>query len=602
MKSHANVAEVDLILSILSDIQYLTTARSVELDKKTILSRVKHEGLSFLTITLPSFGDDFFLSLENGKIDSTLFKSFKKSGQIPAFMQGIVSLVFDRQTGVLLDNPCVSSIKHIRQMTFMFKKLLIPCKPEKVAKAKGDYLTVEQELSVYNLPSNEIHEKFKCISALLWSDFDYNFNSFELYPKHGPGATCESISGNQKFTHKTWYTRVDQYFPFHNFAYSNENCEKEFNDCTFVDEEQELPVKVITVPKTLKSPRIIAIEPVCMQYTQQAVSRYLIPKIERHRFIGGQINFTNQSVNQKLAIIASIDRRQATLDLSSASDRVPLTSIISMLYCCPNLLEAILACRSKKAKLDDKVISLSKFASMGSALCFPIESMYFYTLCILGLFRKHNTPVTSENIIKYSKEVFIYGDDIVIPSDCADTVIETLQLYNCKVNTNKSYVRGNFRESCGMDAYCGEDVTPTYLRHIAPKSRKSTGAIAAWVSTCNQLYQNGYWNTSSYMKNHIEKHIGKLPICGPCCSGLGLRSYQKLVTFGRWSKKYMRYEIKAYTIQPVKRKDKISSYSALNKCFLSSFHNVNYDLCEDHLVKTERRGHVRLKRRWISPY
>lgn len=73
-------------------------------DLETLRSRVKHEGLSFLTITLPDFARDFERCLELGQIDSTLFRSFKKRKAIPAFLQGMLSHVFDVETGRMYDN------------------------------------------------------------------------------------------------------------------------------------------------------------------------------------------------------------------------------------------------------------------------------------------------------------------------------------------------------------------------------------------------------------------------------------------------------------------------------------------------------------------
>ena len=42
-------------------------------DSETIAKRVEHEGLSFLTIGLPSFSSSFLQALERGWIDSTDF-------------------------------------------------------------------------------------------------------------------------------------------------------------------------------------------------------------------------------------------------------------------------------------------------------------------------------------------------------------------------------------------------------------------------------------------------------------------------------------------------------------------------------------------------
>ena len=71
-------------------------------DLLTLRSRVKNEGLSFLTITLPAFGNDFDRSLSLGQIGTLHFRSFKKCKGIPAFLQDILCLVFDKRSGRLL--------------------------------------------------------------------------------------------------------------------------------------------------------------------------------------------------------------------------------------------------------------------------------------------------------------------------------------------------------------------------------------------------------------------------------------------------------------------------------------------------------------------
>src|ERR1051326_445382 len=52
-------------------------------DLQTIRSRVKDQGLSFLTITLPNFCKDFERSLEVGYIDSTCFRAFQEGREGP---------------------------------------------------------------------------------------------------------------------------------------------------------------------------------------------------------------------------------------------------------------------------------------------------------------------------------------------------------------------------------------------------------------------------------------------------------------------------------------------------------------------------------------
>lgn len=56
-------------------------------DFKEISRRVEHEGLSFLTITLPNFCRDFESCLDKGMVDNTAFLSFKKVELSPDFSE-----------------------------------------------------------------------------------------------------------------------------------------------------------------------------------------------------------------------------------------------------------------------------------------------------------------------------------------------------------------------------------------------------------------------------------------------------------------------------------------------------------------------------------
>lgn len=72
---------------------------SMTRDLNQIKKRVTHEGLSFLTITLPNFGKDFENCLSQGKVTSLHFQGWKRWRCLPAFLQGFTKLVFDASTG-----------------------------------------------------------------------------------------------------------------------------------------------------------------------------------------------------------------------------------------------------------------------------------------------------------------------------------------------------------------------------------------------------------------------------------------------------------------------------------------------------------------------
>lgn len=586
-----------------------TGKASMMRDLKTIRSRITHEGLSFLTITLPNFGQEFERALEHGMVTPKAFSGWKKHLSLPAFLQGLTGLVFSASTGGLLEKPDIAAVEGIRQVAYTFKKLSLPCTPEREYVALSGFREVERDLSdtVFCGDAN----LFNQISSLLWGNvFNENYDSHRYIPKHGPGQTVEHVSGNRKYAHRSWTERLEPFFPSDIYLMS---CltqvldDKDGINCVqFASSEQELPVKVTCVPKTLKGPRIIAIEPVCMQYAQQALASFIIKKLTRSPLTCGHINFNDQQVNRELAMKASRDRSLGTLDLSSASDRVPLFLAASMLDCRPDFRDAILACRSKAARMPDgEVIPLQKFASMGSALCFPIESMYFFTVILLALLKKQELPVTLRNIYKVSRDVYVYGDDIIVPVETVDVVIETLTSFYCKVNAHKSFWKGYFRESCGMDAFAGECVTPTYLRQLQPNDKGQAKEIISWIETSNLFYKRGYWKTADYMKCCVEAILGELPIIQENSPGLGWLSFQQGFSFHRWSKKLHRFEIRTYVASPVYKKDPLKGWSALLKFFLNAERRSLQDLQsvdKEHLSRSPRSGTSSIKRRWTTPY
>lgn len=357
-----------------------TEKASVLRDFETIRSRTEHEGISFFMITLPSFGQEFERCLDQKEVTSSSFVGWQKNQCLPSFLRGFTKLVFDAGTGGLHVHPDIAAIEGIRQIAYSFKKLLLPCSPKREKETLSGYIEVEQFLKASMYPRDA--DLFLKISDLLWGSVFANFQISECIPKHGPGQTAEGINGNRKYLQRVWYERLEPFFPICDYLLVNynqlESSDFGLDSFSVVQEEQETPVKVSFVPKTFKGPRIIAMEPVCFQYAQQGISRVLVNTLESHWLTSGHINFTDQSINQRLAITASHDGLSATLDLSSASDRVPATLVGQMLNVYPDLRDAIFACRSKAAQIPGgEVIALSKFASMGSALCWKNSNFLF---------------------------------------------------------------------------------------------------------------------------------------------------------------------------------------------------------------------------------
>ena len=586
-----------LLHNILADASILCGTTTTK-DFKTILRRVEHEGLSFLTITLGEFSSDFEESLENEQVDSTHFRSFRKTkgGLIPCFLSGITSQVFDPD-GRLAKQPSIACISAIRQICRMFKKLQVPCSKERVAKALDGYVAIEKLMSEEGPDTST----FVKVSRLLWGNVlgPLEKEILELIPNHGPGAVAEKLLPNQKYVWRQWHSRLEPYFPAESFCYANSQAWLDrVQDVDFLSLEQEPPVRVITVPKTLKAPRIIAIEPACMQYAQQALLQRLVAILETSKFTRGHLNFSDQTINASLALENSLTKRLATLDLSEASDRVHSSFVYAMLDSFDSLYHAIDACRSRTAKLPDgTLIHLRKFASMGSALCFPIESMVFFTILVESELRRLGLRLSVSNINRVVRDIYVYGDDLIIPTDGVPFATELLCAYGMKVNSAKSFSRGNFRESCGMDAYMGCEVTPSYLRHMLPGSKRDVSRIVSLVALSNQLYKKGYFNTCKGIEEHLARLRLRIPYVTETSACVGYIRDDKAPTVHRYNDKLHRPEVKGYVVVVREKSDLIDGHPALMKWFLKG---LNPD--KRHYEHSADSGRLAIKDRWCSVY
>jgi len=603
-------------------------------DIKTILSRVKHEGISFLTISLPRFAKGLEMALAQGGFDPTWRKTelrgFPFHGASPVFLRGMLDLMFDRETGRIYDEQDSTYVVYypiiidcIRQICLAFKKVELDCTEQRVQAAYDNFVDIERSFDSLKATDEDIAE-FRRVSSVLWDNLIYHLYDNEPTLTHGPGATAERISGNQKFRWRYWFKRLDNYFPLFDHAYSSSAIDsEEVKLVTLVNPEDEFPVRVTPVPKTLKGPRIIAIEPSCMQYAQQGIRSILYKGIEAYWLTSGHVNFRDQTINQRLAISGSTEGQLATIDLSDASDRVPLELVSIMFRANPHLWESIEACRSTRAILPDGryIGPLRKFASMGSALCFPIESMYFYTLCVAALLRLHKLPVTQRGCYLASRQIYVYGDDIVVPTYAAGTVLEYLQKYNCKVNTSKTFYTGMFRESCGVDAYRGVPVIPVYLRKTRPRNRRHAAELVSWSQTANQFFRKGYVRTAEHMHSICASILRIYPRVDETSSALG-RNYDLafVIPRKRYNKRYQRLEIQAWVTSPVYRTDRLEGYAALQKTLLmaegrshvpphsrGSLRSYALQVLEQpdvdnlHLERSALHGAVALKLRWVTP-
>jgi hypothetical protein len=204
--------------------------------------------------------------------------------------------------------------------------------------------------------------------------------------------------------------------------------------------------RVTLVPKSAKTDRPISVEPTGNSFLQQGVHSYMRRRLRRFG-----INLDDQSISQRGALEA-YSSKLSTLDLSAASDTISREIVYHLLPLDWALFLDSL--RSKETQIEGKWVLTEKFASMGNAFCFELETLIFWALA-------SSVDEVSSSVDK----VTVYGDDIVIPREAYDSVEEILTVCGFTLNRDKSHRDGYFFESCGKHYFKAQEVTPVYQKH-----------------------------------------------------------------------------------------------------------------------------------------
>lgn len=485
----------------------ITQSKVLSRDLETMVSRFAKEGLSFLTKTLPKLGK----ALDQGLLESRLnvprgFKLAHRCASRPAFLQAYFSLVFDPD-GLLLEEPNVVAIKHLRQVLFFAYKLELPYSPADEEAVIDNFLRNERELE--QLVFGEDQQELLDLASLITSRIFRKFNPKDITPKHGPGAVATGEKLEQKWHFRRLYNGIHQFYPYYNYFVvggARELLDRR-NWYFSLERLESGQSKVVLVPKDSRGPRLISAEPLEYQWVQQGLGRKLVDFLEGHSPTRGQINFRHQDVNQQLALGSSSNQNYATLDLQDASDRVSLELVRRVFRRTPELLRAIEASRSAATTLPDgRVVTLSKHAPMGSALCFPVEAYVFWVILVASRIIRDRVPLHVAG-----RSVFVYGDDIVVPTTDADLSMHALESVGLLVNRGKCCFKGFFRESCGVDAYKGVVITPARLRKPWTGLSTDGTAYSSYTALANELGVRGYTGSADLIWELLERTYGKVP-------------------------------------------------------------------------------------------
>jgi hypothetical protein len=396
-------------------------------------------------------------------------------------------------------------VRIIRQVCYLFYKYELPYSDEQENQVINSFKQTEEDLVSVDrnclhtsediassatsrgrrfeaLPQVALARKIRRTLHKVFAGFDPR----DILPNHGPGVVSTKETSWEKYVWSNIPARVTAYYPWDSYFTSSLGavCDH-YRDLKVGDKEN--PARVCLVPKDSRGPRLISCEPVALQWVQQGLRKALYRHVEeRCELTRANIFFTNQQPNSLAALIGSRDGRYATLDLKEASDRVSM-QLVRLLF--PgDIVDALEATRSLSTELPNgEVLTLRKFAPMGSALCFPIMAITIWSIL----------DAAAPDV--YTRErILVYGDDVIVPQQFAADAITSLELFGLRVNRDKSCTKGLFRESCGTDAFKGVNVTPLKLKTVWT-SEPSPESFESWVAYARRLFHDGYIETYEYI-------------------------------------------------------------------------------------------------------
>lgn len=299
------------------------------------------------------------------------------------------------------------------------------------------------------------------------------------------------------------------------------------------------------VHKTAKSVRFMALQPEYDLLAQKCVGDCV-----REALLEATVDLNDQRWNQELAYHGSINRGVATIDLSNSSDNVAMFHGEQLLP--ERVFDWCMSTRASHVSVGAVKHRLEKLAPMGNGFIFEIQSLIYaglaYAVTRLIGGREH--------------DVAVYGDDIVISTECAVPLMDLLIHLGMEPNYEKSYWGAMpFRESCGKHYYAGRDVTPFYVK-------KPLVGLRALFRAVNGLL---YWQqrTGLSVKTAIKLLVAEIPkkdrLVVPQSYSIdcGLHFAVSGCTFPKRVKTFhgdLRYEFQVLTDKVVDIRDRLEDY------------------------------------------
>ncbi len=232
------------------------------------------------------------------------------------------------------------------------------------------------------------------------------------------------------------------------------------------------------VPKTDSIARTICTEPSLNMFFQLGLKELIDIKLRRIYGIDMSIQ---PDRNRRLTRVGSLDGSFSTIDLSSASDNFSLKLLRWLLKPNSTALNTIETLRTSHTLLPNgDRVELHMVSTMGNGFTFPLQTLLF-SCAVAAVYRTFDIKLVNTA----SQQNFgVFGDDIVVRTEVYERLCHLLGLLGFKVNGDKSFSKGFFRESCGHDYFLGRDVRGVYIKDISSQQARysAINRLNDWTS------------------------------------------------------------------------------------------------------------------------
>jgi hypothetical protein len=296
--------------------------------------------------------------------------------------------------------------------------------------------------------------------------------------------------------------------------------------------------KLSFVPKSRQISRTICSEPSLNMFFQLGIGA-LIEKRLKERY---SIDLSCQpDMNRLLAMNGSVTGSFVTIDLESASDSISMSMLRRFL---PRQVYAWLdLVRSPAVLIDGAVHQLHMVSTMGNGFTFPLQTAIFS--CIVaavhkfhGLALRRNRTIWKDStVLQLPGNFGVFGDDIICSPQAAGDVLRLLKLLGFRVNSDKTFLEGPFRESCGTDFFKGVNIRGVYIKSLAEKHDRyvAFNRLVQWSA----FHRIPLCRTLDLLFRSVER-----PFFVPCYEQIdsGFRVPLALASgFVRWNRRYQAY-------------------------------------------------------------